>query len=106
VARTANEEIGTSLKGLLPPMLRSLFNPTTTMTELVPYMMRIISPPLRPVSCTPLGSVKLTIQVNANIVKPAEKAVLSRLVDLMIPLGLKFWVEKSESGQPMMRLEP
>jgi chromosome transmission fidelity protein 18 len=24
----------------------------------------------------------------------------------MIPLGLKFWVEKSESGQPMMRLEP
>jgi chromosome transmission fidelity protein 18 len=28
------------------------------------------------------------------------------LVDLMIPLGLKFWVEKSESGQPMMRLEP
>jgi len=51
-------------------------------------------------------STKLTIQVNANIVKPAEKAVLSRLVDLMIPLGLKFWVEKSESGQPMMRLEP
>jgi chromosome transmission fidelity protein 18 len=24
----------------------------------------------------------------------------------MIPLGLKFWIEKSESGQPMMRLEP
>lgn len=46
------------------------------------------------------------MQVNANIVKPAEKAVLARLVDLMIPLGLKFWIEKSESGQPMMRLEP
>lgn len=38
--------------------------------------------------------------------KPAEKAVLNRLVDLMIPLGLKFWVEKTEGGQPMMRLEP
>jgi len=50
VARTANEEIATQLKGLLPPMLRSLFSPSTTMTELVPYMMRIISPPLRPVS--------------------------------------------------------
>jgi len=53
VARTANEEIGTQLKGLLPPMLRSLFSPSTTMTELVPYMMRIISPPLRPVSLQP-----------------------------------------------------
>jgi chromosome transmission fidelity protein 18 len=32
--------------------------------------------------------------------------VLGRLVDLMIPLGLKFWQEKAENGQPMMRLEP
>lgn len=24
----------------------------------------------------------------------------------MIPLGLRFWVEKTEGGQPMMRLEP
>ena len=47
-----------------------------------------------------------TVQVNANIVKPAEKALLARLVELMIPLNLSFWVEKTESGQPMMRLEP
>jgi chromosome transmission fidelity protein 18 len=44
--------------------------------------------------------------VNANIVKPAEKAVLDRLVELMIPHGLSFWAEKAENGQPMMRLEP
>jgi hypothetical protein len=50
MARTANEEIAGSLKTLLPPVLRSLFSPSTIMTELVPYMMRIISPPLRPVS--------------------------------------------------------
>jgi chromosome transmission fidelity protein 18 len=49
---------------------------------------------------------KLTVQVNANIVKPAEKALLTRLVELMIPLGLSFWSEKGENGQPMMRLEP
>lgn len=24
----------------------------------------------------------------------------------MIPLGLRFWSEKDENGQPMMRLEP
>lgn len=46
------------------------------------------------------------LQVNANIVKPAERAVLTRLVELMIPLGLRFWLEKAENGQPMMRLEP
>lgn len=44
--------------------------------------------------------------MNANIVKPAEKAVLQRLVELMIPLGLTFYKEKAENGQPTMRLEP
>lgn len=87
-----NEEVATTTKNSFPPVLRSLFSSTTTLTELIPLLMRIISPPLRP--------------VNANIVKPAEKAVLDRLVELMIPLGLGFWQEKSESGQPMMRLEP
>ncbi|EIW66530.1 hypothetical protein TREMEDRAFT_34848, partial [Tremella mesenterica DSM 1558] len=91
-ARLGNEEIATSLKNVIPPILRSLFSPTTTMTELIPLLMRIISPPLKP--------------VNANIVKSAEKAVLTRLVDLLIPLGLRFWQEKADNGQPMMRLEP
>ncbi|OCF36301.1 hypothetical protein I316_02176 [Kwoniella heveanensis BCC8398] len=91
-ARTANEEIANSLKLLVPPILRSLFSSTKTLTELIPLLMRIISPPLKP--------------VNANIAKPAERAVLDRLVELLIPLGLRFWVEKGENGQPMMRLEP
>ncbi|KAK8861703.1 hypothetical protein IAR55_002526 [Kwoniella newhampshirensis] len=91
-ARVVNEEIATNLKNLIPPIMRSLFLTTATYTELIPLLMRIISPPLKP--------------VNANIVKPAERAVLSRLVELMIPLGLQFWQEKGENGQPMMRLEP
>ncbi|RSH94825.1 hypothetical protein EHS25_004631 [Saitozyma podzolica] len=90
--RTLNEEVSTALKNAIPPILRSLFSATTTLTELIPLLMRIISPPLKP--------------VNANIVKPTERVVLGRLVDLMIPLGLKFWQEKAENGQPMMRLEP
>ncbi|KAK4688524.1 chromosome transmission fidelity protein 18, partial [Tremellales sp. Uapishka_1] len=90
--RTANTEIMTNMKNLTPPVLRSLFTATTTLTELIPLLMRIITPPLKP--------------VNANIVKPSEKSVLSRLVELMIPLGLRFWQEKTEEGQPMMRLEP
>jgi hypothetical protein len=50
LARVANEEIATTFKTLLPPIMRTLFSPTTTMTELIPYLMRIISPPLKPVS--------------------------------------------------------
>ncbi|WVO14672.1 hypothetical protein L204_102309 [Cryptococcus depauperatus] len=90
--RNSNEEIATAFKANLPPILRCLFSATTTFTELIPLLIRIISPPLNP--------------VNANIVKPAEKALLDRLVDLMIPLGLNFYKEKAENGQPMMRLEP
>lgn len=32
------------------PILRSLFSASATMTELLPLLMRIISPPLKPVS--------------------------------------------------------
>jgi chromosome transmission fidelity protein 18 len=44
--------------------------------------------------------------VNANIVKASERAVLARLVELLIPLGFRFWQDKTEDGQPQMRLEP
>ncbi|BEI79796.1 hypothetical protein CcaverHIS002_0103250 [Cutaneotrichosporon cavernicola] len=60
--------------------------------QLIPLLMRIISPPLKP--------------VNANIVKASERAVLVRLVQLLIPLGFRFWQDKTEDGQPQMRLEP
>ncbi|KAL7419625.1 Chromosome transmission fidelity protein 18 [Cryptotrichosporon argae] len=91
-ARMANAEIADGLMLAVPAQLRALFSSTTALTELVPLLMRIISPPLKP--------------VNANIVKPAERAMLARLVELMIPLGFRFWQEKTEDGQPMMRLEP
>ncbi|TYJ55605.1 hypothetical protein B9479_003755 [Cryptococcus floricola] len=90
--RTANELVTSQFTTLLPPVYRTLFSTTTTSTELIPFLMRIISPPLKP--------------VNANIVKPGEKALLDRLVELMLPMGLRFFAEKAENGQPIMRLEP
>lgn len=45
-------------------------------------------------------------KVNANIVKPGDKDLLARLVELMIPLGLRFCEDHGEDGQAMMRLEP
>jgi chromosome transmission fidelity protein 18 len=38
------------MKNGIPAALRSLFSSTTALTELIPLLMRIISPPLRPVS--------------------------------------------------------
>lgn len=60
--------------------------------EFAPMINRIISPPLRP--------------VNKQVVKPEERAVMTRLVDIMVALELRFVQEKSEDGQLMYRLDP
>ncbi|THH26598.1 hypothetical protein EUX98_g7590 [Antrodiella citrinella] len=60
--------------------------------EFAPYINRIISPPLRP--------------VNRQVIKPDERALLSRLVDIMVSLELRFIQDKSEDGQYMYRLDP
>ena len=40
------------------------------------------------------------------MIKPEERALLTRLVDIMVALELRFVQEKSEEGQVMYRLEP
>ncbi|OCB84144.1 P-loop containing nucleoside triphosphate hydrolase protein [Sanghuangporus baumii] len=60
--------------------------------ELAPYLNRIISPPMRP--------------INRQVTKPQERALLSRLVDIMVSLDLCFIQEKAEDGQLIYRLEP
>ncbi|KAI0086408.1 P-loop containing nucleoside triphosphate hydrolase protein [Irpex rosettiformis] len=60
--------------------------------EFAPMINRIISPPLRP--------------VNQQVIKPGERALLSRLVDIMAALELRFIQERSEEGQLMYRLDP
>ena len=60
--------------------------------ELAPYLNRIIAPPLRP--------------VNSQVIRPAEKALLTRLVALMANLELRFVQEKTEEGQLVYRLDP
>lgn len=49
VTRTANMETVTALSATIPPAIRSLYTSTTVLTELAPLLMRIISPPLKPV---------------------------------------------------------
>ncbi|KAH9846087.1 P-loop containing nucleoside triphosphate hydrolase protein [Lenzites betulinus] len=71
---------------------RHFANEPLLQLEIAPYLNRIISPPLRP--------------VNSQVIRPAEKALLARLVDIMATLELRFMQEKSEDGQLVYRLDP
>jgi len=44
--------------------------------------------------------------VNSQVIRPAEKAILTRLVDIMVSLELRFVQEKAEDGQLVYRLDP
>lgn len=46
------------------------------------------------------------LQVNSQVIKPEERALLSRLVSIMVMLELRFVQEKSEDGQLVYRLDP
>ncbi|KAH7107651.1 P-loop containing nucleoside triphosphate hydrolase protein [Auriculariales sp. MPI-PUGE-AT-0066] len=60
--------------------------------EFAPLINRIISPPLRP--------------VNSQVIRADEKKLLSRLVEIMVALDLRFLQEKTEDGNLVYRLDP
>ncbi|KAF8637392.1 hypothetical protein AX17_002887 [Amanita inopinata Kibby_2008] len=71
---------------------RRLLTRPTLQLEFAPYINRIISPPIRP--------------INSQVIRPEERAVLKRLVDIMIALDLRFLQERTEDGQLTYRLDP
>ena len=44
--------------------------------------------------------------MNSQVIRPEEKAVLARLVGIMVSLELRFVQEKAEDGQLVYRLDP
>ncbi|ORX43578.1 P-loop containing nucleoside triphosphate hydrolase protein [Hesseltinella vesiculosa] len=58
----------------------------------IPRLLRILSPDLKP--------------VNKHLIKPQEKAVLENLVNTMLEYGLTFIQESNSDGQFSFRLEP
>ncbi|KJA27021.1 hypothetical protein HYPSUDRAFT_981028 [Hypholoma sublateritium FD-334 SS-4] len=71
---------------------RHLLSSPILQVEFAPYINRIISPPLRP--------------VNSQIIRPQEKALMNRLVDVMSSLELRFVQERAEDGTLSYRLDP
>ncbi|KAJ7510162.1 P-loop containing nucleoside triphosphate hydrolase protein [Mycena galericulata] len=99
VRTRANEEIYKSLSRCLQTAstrrggdYRHLVSTPILQLEFAPYINRIISPPLRP--------------VNSQVIKPEERALLTRLVDIMSTLELQFFQERAEDGQLTYRLDP
>lgn len=60
--------------------------------ELVPELLRIISPDLPP--------------VNRHLIKPAQRAVLDHTVQVMLEYGLTFVQERMEDGRFAYVLDP
>ncbi|KAK7033996.1 Chromosome transmission fidelity protein 18 [Paramarasmius palmivorus] len=95
----SNEEIYKSLARCLQTAstrhggdYRHLGNSPIMQLEFAPMINRIISPQLRP--------------VNSQLVRLEERAMLSRLVDIMSTLELRFVQERTEDGQLTYRLDP
>ncbi|KAI9484496.1 hypothetical protein BDB00DRAFT_792827 [Zychaea mexicana] len=92
VARKSYENlISVFLAGVNPKRRRTLHKDMIA-TELAPRLLRIMSPDIRP--------------VNKQLIKPHEKEVLSRLIDVLIEFGITFLQEKNEDGQFVYKLDP
>ena len=46
------------------------------------------------------------MQINHQVIKKEDRHILSRVVDVMVALELRFVQEKQEDGQMMYRLDP
>lgn len=48
----------------------------------------------------------MRLQINSQVIRPEEKTLLTRLVDIMATLELRFFQERAEDGQLSYRLDP
>ncbi|KAG9052747.1 hypothetical protein FS842_009297 [Serendipita sp. 407] len=92
ISRSVMGDIGQSSGSKKASSYRHLVAKDVLPLEFAPLLNRIISPPLKP--------------VNRQIIKPEEKVVVSRLVDIMVALDLRFVQEKQDDGVLVYRLEP
>jgi len=95
----ANEEIYKSMRGCLQSNagerhagIRHLLANENLQLEFAPYINRILSPPLRP--------------INRQVTRPQDRAILNRLVEIMVSLEIRLVQDKAEDGQLVYLLDP
>lgn len=90
--QAAHQEFLGSFKQAMSPLMRVSFMTDAVIIELIPLLMRIISPDLRP--------------VNSQLIRREERDVMMRVVNIMLDLGLKLLQDKGEDGQLSFVLDP
>lgn len=93
--------------------LKNMFTGPTIISELLPFLNRIISPDLKPVrsSLLPFLSVysfecNCYPQVNSQLIKTDERLVMLKLINRLLLMKLSFIQDKNEEGQLSYKLDP
>lgn len=90
-----------------------MFTAATIASELLPFINRIVSPDLKPVSppslCSLLSYVnadRYNPQVNSQLIKKDERLVLMKLVNHLLTMKMSFVQDRNEEGQLSYKLDP
>lgn len=90
--KVAHQEVADAFTTKLSPLVKGSFNSGTLVTELQPYLNRIISPDVK--------------MAGNAVTKPEERVIFDKLIRIMSQFGLSFVQDKNEDGQWSFKLEP
>ncbi|KAF2108859.1 hypothetical protein BDV96DRAFT_503772 [Lophiotrema nucula] len=101
--RKANRDHLMSLQSTLSlPLTRMFRSPEELATELLPYVLRMLSPDVKPVLVN-TGSTGSRSAATASVRKASEKALVNRAVQAMAATGVRFERSRVEFEDPMNR---
>ena len=90
--QTAHLEIADTLRKSLPLQIGSLFAKPNITSELIPLLLRIITPDLKP--------------INQQLIKTEERLAMKKLIRKKLDLNIKYIQDRNEDNQIVYRLEP
>ncbi|KAI0193254.1 hypothetical protein EV127DRAFT_12786 [Xylaria flabelliformis] len=89
-----------ALQAQLPPtLMRSFRSPEDVSTEFLPYLVRMISPDVKPVVVGGSGDMRGT----ASVRKETEKVMVQRAASILAEVGIELQRGKIESDSPFSR---
>ncbi|KAI1474034.1 hypothetical protein F4774DRAFT_355895 [Daldinia eschscholtzii] len=95
-----NRAVLQAMQAQLPPtLMRSFRSPEDIATDFLPYLIRLVSPDVKPVVVGGSGDQRST----ASVRKDTEKAMVKRAADVLAEVGIELQKGKIESDSPFSR---
>ncbi|KAI1802783.1 hypothetical protein F4811DRAFT_527933 [Daldinia bambusicola] len=95
-----NRAVLQAMQAQLPPtLMRSFRSPEDIAAEFLPYLIRMVSPDVKPVVVGGSGDQRST----ASVRKDTEKAMVKRAADVLAEVGIELQKGKIESDSPFSR---